>query len=90
MKSLWILFINSFGNNDELLSDINKRKNEEWLKLKNKPFYQKYENVFLNELIKNLMATSSVNDSSIIRYLIVILFLGCIWLRMPVFITDFN
>jgi len=90
VKSLWILFINSFGNNDELLSDINKRKNEEWLKLKNKPFYQKYENVFLNELIKNLMATSSVNDSSIIRYLIVILFLGCIWLRMPVFITDFN
>ncbi|OUM60488.1 hypothetical protein PIROE2DRAFT_13723, partial [Piromyces sp. E2] len=88
--SLWILFINSnSSNNEELLSDITKREDEEWIKLRKEPFFQKYENVFFNEFIKDTR-TIPMNDSVIMRYLVVILYLGCIWLRMPILISDFH
>ncbi|ORX57848.1 hypothetical protein BCR36DRAFT_277741, partial [Piromyces finnis] len=90
IKSLWILFINSnSSNNEELLIDISKRENEEWAKLRKEPFFQKYENAFFNEFIKD-NRTISMNDSIIMKYLIVILYLGCIWLRMPILVSDFN
>lgn len=84
------MFINSnSSNNDELLSDVSKRESEEWEKLRKEPFFQKYENVFFNEFIKDTR-TIPMNDSIIIRYLVVILYLGCIWLRMPILISDFH
>ncbi|KAL6608921.1 hypothetical protein U3516DRAFT_553255 [Neocallimastix sp. 'constans'] len=88
VKSLWVLFINSYSDNNELLSDIAKREEEEDNKLEQKPFYEKYENAFFNEFIKSSRATTT--KTFLIKFLIVLLYLGCIWLRMPVLISDFS
>jgi hypothetical protein len=88
VKSLWILFVNSYCNAHELLSDIAAREKDEIKKLEQKTFFEKYENAFFNEFIKNSKAL--LVDNSLMKLLIVILYLGCIWLRMPILISDFH